>query len=736
MKRTVMVKLLSASAIATATAAHGQDIQSQDTVARSDGASVEEIVVTAQKRSENVQSVPIAISAVTTDSLDRKQIESTLDLAEAVPGLMVSAALGYALPRLRGVGNIVNSVGLDNSVASYVDGVYIASMSGALTSFNNIARVEVLKGPQGTLYGRNATGGVIHVITRDPSYDFGGRVWGGYGNYNTVTGGGYITGRLSDKLAADLAVYYQDRNKGYGTNFLAGGSYNNRRTGQGYEFALRSKWLWSPTDDDKITLSLDYSERDGAQGMRQTPGTVALGGAVNSATRPWDTALLDEPIAKNESGGGSVRIEHDFEGFSILSLSAYRKQSHFYSIPVAAGLTRQDNRAKYEQYSEELQFQSPTASDLQWVGGVYYLKSTIDVDPAMQILPVLAPIVLASRSRSELESASLFGQATAPISPLGETNLTLGLRYTIEKRSVEGSAGISAPVELLSPFPRATEKFNRLTWRIALDHHFTKHLMAYASQSRGLKGGGFNQASPTAAEITSTVLPEVLDSVEVGFKSQWFRNRLRLNVSGFFYKYKNIQTPEYSATGGIIITNAASAKVQGLDADVELVLTDRFELSGGVEFLWPKFESFPNAPFTPPNPFPPGGNCFVGGDPGTPCRADASGNDLPYSPRTTFNIGFNYSVPTARHGGFDLDLNYYYNSGYFASSTNYLRQSAYHLLSSTMTWIAPGDRFEVSVWGRNLLNEVYAPFLPESTVVSGEVLAPPRTYGFTVSMRF
>lgn len=735
MRQRLFGALLSGGAIAVApSAAFGQTTTGKDQAGGTSPIGVEEIVVTAQKRSESIQNVPIAISAATAESLERKRIESTVDLAEAVPGLMVSASIGFALPRLRGVGNIVNSTGLDNSVASYVDGVYIASMSGASTLFNNIDRVEVLKGPQGTLYGRNATGGVIHVITKNPSREFKGEVWGGYGNYDTVTGGGYVTGGLTSKLAADLAVYYQDTNKGYGTNFLAGGNYNGRRTGQGYEFAVRSKWLWLPTEKDEITFSADYSRRNRAQGMRIAPGTFALGGATNTATNPWDSQLLDKPIAKNKDGGGSVRFEHDFGGFRALSLSAYRKQSHFYSIPVAAGVTRQDSAADYEQFSEEVQVQSPNQSKVHWVAGLYYLRSTIDVDPTIQILPILAPIILASESKSTLESASIFGQVTLPVT--SQTNLTLGARYTDEKRSIRGSAGIAAPVIQLFPFPKTKEKFDRVTWRVAVDHHFTEDLMVYASHSRGIKGGGFNQASPVAAEITSTVLPEVLDSLEVGLKSKWFQNRVRLNISGFSYNYKDIQTPEYSATGGILITNAVTADVEGIDADVEIAATDRFVLSGGIELLRPKFKSFPNAPFTPPNPFPPGGNCFVGGNPTTPCRADASGNDLPYSPRVTFNVGANYSIPTERLGEFNLDLNYYYNDGYFASSTNFLRQKAYHLLSGTVAWNLPGEQVEVSVWGRNLLDEAYAPFLPESTVVSGEVLAPPRTYGVKVALRF
>src|ERR1700722_4475630 len=218
------------------------------------GVALEEVTVTANRRQESMQNVPLSITAANAKTLAASGITSTSDLSELTPGLVVNVANGWVEPFIRGVGTTANSTGLSSPVAIYVDGVYYAAPTGTLFSFNNIAAIEVDRGPQGTLFGRNATGGVIQVTTKDPSQTPLLDVQAGAANYRTWTGDVYATSGVTDTLAGDIAVHYSKQDEGYGVNLYPGTGqdvYANR------EADVRSKWLWTPTDRDKITVALD-----------------------------------------------------------------------------------------------------------------------------------------------------------------------------------------------------------------------------------------------------------------------------------------------------------------------------------------------------------------------------------------------------------------------------------------------------------------------------------------------
>src|ERR1700722_2807142 len=234
------------------------------------GVALEEVTVTANRRQESMQNVPLSVTAANAETLAANGITSTSDLSELTPGLVVNVANGWVEPFIRGVGTTANSTGLSSPVAIYVDGVYYAAPTGTLFSFNNIAAIEVDRGPQGTLFGRNATGGVIQVTTKDPSHTPLLDVQAGAANYRTGTGG------VTDTLAGDIAVHYSKQDEGYGVNLYPGTGrdvYTNR------EADVRSKWLWTPTERDKITVALDYSNQSGppARAVRFMNNSVPLG---------------------------------------------------------------------------------------------------------------------------------------------------------------------------------------------------------------------------------------------------------------------------------------------------------------------------------------------------------------------------------------------------------------------------------------------------------------------------
>ena len=251
--------LMSASAVAQSAAAPE---------ASSD--SLQEVVVTAQRRSENLQNVPIAISTISGQTLAETGISNVESLQAGVPGLNIAMDTGNTKIFLRGVGT--TAVATDNSVGVYVDGVYISAQASSFLNLSNIDHVEVLKGPQGTLFGRNTTGGVVQVVTKTPSFDPAADFSIGYGNYNTVTTNFYGTTKVADKLAADISIYFNDQIDSPGMNITTG----SKNIFANHAFMVRNKWLYQPTDDTTITLALDYSRDRQATGIVWSflPGSI------------------------------------------------------------------------------------------------------------------------------------------------------------------------------------------------------------------------------------------------------------------------------------------------------------------------------------------------------------------------------------------------------------------------------------------------------------------------------
>src|SRR5258706_929193 len=265
-----------------------------------DSTDIPTIIVTAQRRNEDVQDVPIAVSAVTGQQLEIEGITNTLDIGRAVPSLIVTQTAGYVLPRIRGVGNSVVGAGYEGGVATYVDGVYLAAAPAGLLSLNNIEQIEVLKGPQGTLFGRNATGGLISIITREPSSTPGGTIELSYGDYQTATTNFYLTAGLGRAVAADFAGHISTQGQGYGINRFNGRDVNRMDN----DTALRSSLLVTPSDDTKIRLTLDYEQNRGSNygAVRLAPGTSTFfpQGPIQSA---WDVDSDDQPYNQYKGGG-------------------------------------------------------------------------------------------------------------------------------------------------------------------------------------------------------------------------------------------------------------------------------------------------------------------------------------------------------------------------------------------------------------------------------------------------
>lgn len=691
-------------------------------------ASLEEVVITAQRRAERLQDVPIAVAAVTADQLEASGVRSTLDLAVTTPGLQMNESAGFLLPSLRGVGTQATGPGIENPVAIYIDGVYLASQTASVLTLNNVERVEVLKGPQGTLFGRNSTGGVIQVITRKPSHTFGGSLGVSYGNYGTLSGNVYLTGGLTDNLAIDFAGSVLTQAEGYGVNIVTGKDFNRADI----DMAYRTKLLFEPSDRTSIEVAADYFKNKGSSASFR-PGVLpnGLNPSAPVPTGDYNGSQDVNPIRLSEGGGASLKIRQDLgDAASFVSITAYRASKLRYDIDydfsaapmLASGATTNDR-----QFSQELQLLSQGEGKLKWIVGAFYFDGEGNNDPksnraGFPLTPGPSD-VLDQRTYPEIttKSYAAFGQLSYALA--SGTNVTAGLRYTDEERNLTAtSLNLFNGSELPPSFAPVNQSASasKLTWRLSVDQKFGDDIMAYASYNRGFKSGGFSADTPTLPSFR----PEQLDAYEVGLKTQLFDRRLRFNASAFYYDYKNIQISTYDL-GSLILLNGAAARIYGLEFDFEARPTAGLILAGGLTALDPEFTDFPNAPFFK--------GCAAG-EP-LPCPRSAAGLTLPQQSKLTGNMSATYERPLS-FATLTLNASYYYNSGFFVDAGHTDKQESYEMVGASIGLLFDDGRYALRAWGRNLTDSHVIRQEAFAAVGSAVSYGAPRTYGLTVEARF
>ena len=687
-------------------------------------AAVEEILVTAQKRSENLQDVPISVTAVTGRQIEAMGVQTSADIGVVTPGLNYTVATGYAAPFLRGIGTNNVGPGVESPVATYVDGVYYGSLTASVFALDSIAQIEVLKGPQGTLFGRNATAGVIQITTREPEQRFSGDASVGYGNYRTSEAKFYVTGGLTDRIAANLTAYYQDQGEGYGRNLVSGLDTNRTST-----FTARAKVRADLGENTTADLILDYAYLRTSEGISWRPldgATTILGTQFTGGQQ--DIASDIQPLVIDKQRGVSVRVNHSFERARFVSISAYREEDvsqnvdNDYGLPIKIAAVHITTKGR--QLSQELQLQSPDGAKVQWVVGAFGFYSSGAWRPLQAFGLFVAPLdELDVHVRQQAFSGALFGQTTFEVLP--DTNLTLGARYTVEKRELSHyRTGILGGTDIGTLTSTSGEKtFDSPTWRIALDHRFGPDALGYLSYNRGFKSGQFD----TLALPTKVVKPETVDSFEVGYKSTFFDRRLRLNGALFYSRYKDMQIPTYGQGESLVVLrNAAEAEIYGLDLDGELVINSDLSFTGGLELLHSEYSSFPDSQVSIPAAA--GGNVITVGD--------ATGNRTMLTPKVMAFLSANWHLPVEAVR-LDANLTYSYNGGWYADPDNRLRQKSFNQVNAKLAWTLPGDQWKLIVWGRNLTDEVFAQWLSGSPATTDVYTASaPRTYGLTISRDF
>ena len=579
---------------------------------------VAEILVTAQRRSESAQDIPVAISAFGGEQIERSGIASLENIAPRVPSFYFGS-FGAARPQLyiRGIGTRSFDPGSESSVGVFADDVYLGRSSGSFGAMKDIERIEVLRGPQGTLYGRNTIGGAINVISKAPSDKFTGNFEGGisnFGGYNLYAGlGGPIAG---DKVMFRVAAWREERD-GYVTNTASGKRF------QGIEnTGARARLTIAPTDTLKIDLSAEFmNDGDKAafggfnQGTFGNPASIFFRGsgvaAASSDLRA--SALSFDPFLDRKVRSYIGRIEYDAGAATITSISALRKLEIRDGRDLegsALAIIDQSSVENSKQFTQELRIASTPNGALSanglvdWIIGGFYYHDTSQRSDSFQLginsavrAAAGTPATDVALSDYKIESYAVFGQATFHLTD--KLDLTLGGRYSHDSKSAIQSGTTTDAAPLIAAAFTTTNKatYSSFDPRLVLAYKITPDANVYASFSTGFKSGGFQYVPFSRAQADVLFAPEDIKAYEVGFKTEWLDRALRVNGAAFYYDYKNLQIsriilPPGSTAPVSLISNAASSTVKGIDLEIAVRPSRNFDLDIAYGYLDAKYDSY------------------------------------------------------------------------------------------------------------------------------------------------
>lgn len=722
---------VAAIALVAMEAAHAQT--TDETAPLIDGTSAP-IIVTAQRRSESLADVPLSLQVHSEEALENAVITDIGDLPLITPGITISRVIASNSPYIRGIGTTSPLTGVEPAVATYVDGIYQPASVGNIFAFSNISSIEILKGPQGTLYGRNATGGVINIITRDPAFDtqFEGTI--GYSNYDTWTGNMYATGPVSESIAVDLSVYYLDQNNGFGDYLTL-----NREFQTEEEVSVRGRVLIEADADTEIRLSADYTHIDSDKGVGAIPIRDGDDGIYTNVDF-YDTLAGFPYGALVESYGISGQLDHDFGGVTLKLISAYRYVDSYQQFsqnaePATPSSAEVRSYNFQRSISNELQLSSSDEGPISWVGGLFYLNDlAVYESPNGFTVDALTPFgqarVVNIGSRQKLESVSGYFDASWEFLP--GTTLTGGIRYTSDNRHFLGVQNPTQTIAIVGGVPTIVPVGSRitaqgdstdgkLTYRAVLSHHFTDDIMAYASYTTGFKSGGFAGNAPTNPPLR----PENVEAFELGFRGTF--DNVRVSGAYFHYNYTDLQVTRIVGLAPIS-ENAAGAQIDGFELEGTWNVLPGFDLTFGGQYLDARYTDYTNVPAYTPVPG------SIANANATPI--DATGNRLRIAPELTFNLGASYRTSVGS-GELRANVNYFYNDGYNFYADERVVQDSFNILNARLGFFTEDERFGISIFGKNLTNARY--FVAcRCGATAGDFASygEPRRYGVEFSTRF
>lgn len=737
---------------------------------------LETIIVTAQKREENVQKAALSITALSGTNIEKQKILSLADLASSITGISFTSNSPQSNEiNIRGVVNTrLSAPTADQSVSTFVDDVYVSRSGNLNSAFYDLARIEVLRGPQGVLLGKNVAGGAINILSAPPSFDTSARISLTYGNYDLKQTSGYATGAISDTLAARFS-FQTINHAGYARDIVHNVDLENLDSVQ-----FRGQLLYKPKESDlRVSLIVDYS-KDTSNGINR----VGVPDPVLTGTRPWSTGRA--LIAALRPGGLSVReslpvwptfagdaspspqyvrhknasyilhVEKDVaDNIRLTSISGYRDGRAYtlydqtglgptnpYNIITTLLFAEPVNFIEEDhQFSQEVRLTSTYPdSRLDWIIGAYYLHNKVhQFNRFWGETPFQPggrpPFVLAALSgESHWDDHGLnqdiagFAQVGFKITP--RLKLEAGVRYTYDKKDGTQTGTVIAtgdrfvptdptPLTPLTANPGFTTPYgkhwSRTTPQATLTWTPVDDILAYATISTGFKGGGFQNDAPNAFAAQTPYNPETVTNYEAGVKTEFLEHRVRINAAFFYEKYKNLQVQQTSAACLCnIINNASSATIKGIEGEVQIVPASWLRIFGTGDVLDSRYDQFIDTN-----------------------KNNNTGHFLQRTPTWQGSIGAEMTTSLGNWDrAFSARMTYRYQGKMYWSPDNLNSEKPYGLLDARVSLKLPKRDWTVSVYGRNITDKLYRTNIIAFFGDQVSTYAPPRTYGIELSAGF
>lgn len=637
---------------------------------------LDEVIVTARKAEENLQDIPMSVQVMSAELLDKLDLTRLIDLQFNVPGLVVNnLGLNGAGFSLRG---IADQGGSSLSVASYWNGVYLGSSRLSIARMFDLERIEVLKGPQGTLYGRNATGGSINVITQSPQDDFSANLEVAYGSFDTARVSGHVN------MPFDSAAFRLAFTGSEGDGFIRN-SVDSRKFAEQDFRGLRASLAIYASERLQFDVVVQHVEDDGASDELWLPRPDFL---ADPSDIRLTTVTLANPFLESKNDMVSARFAYDLGFATVRSVTGYARNEiddldDCAGIPILLGCIRGVRSSRHRQWSEEVQLVSQESASVDWIVGAYYYGDE-SAGNFFQLTPVIDPEPTIDRlTDTDATAYAVFSQATWAFAD--SWSITAGLRLNDEeyRLSTFGTGTDDSPTTVSD-----TIDGNNTSWRLDLEHTVTDDVLVYAGVSTGFKSGGIN-IQPGG--VLDSFGAEDLTAYEAGAKTQWLDRRLTLNAAAFYYDFRDLQVSTSTITdSGIIFEtdNAAKAEIYGIDTNGKMRITERVTVSGGIVWL-PKRE-------------------FV------EYRNDStgdtlSGNQLTRSPEWTATAAIEFDRPLRNVGNVSARLEYNYRSDFSYTTDNDPRfaQDGFGLLNIFLNFEPSDGKWYAFASGRNLGNEDY-----------------------------
>ena len=760
--------------VAMASAAYAQDTSVSADATDGDR---DEIIVTAQKRAESVRDVPLAISAFSGDTLAEANVTQLYDLQRLAPSLRVDPGARADKPRIviRGIGSS-GGTAIEPSVATFLDGVYIPREGATLATYLDIEAVEILRGPQGTLFGRNASVGAISLRTGTPRFENSGKLTAEIGSGSRYKLNGYVNVAASDKVAFRFA----------GLGEIFEGLYNNDLTGDRVggvnTFAGRGSVTARFSEQVEDTLRVGYSRRKGNDYFTPyllLPDTFPPGGLTTYLARFASIGSTDvdlEPFDKRINQFVDDQLDEDQltvsnelaftadSGFEIKLVSGFNRWDveqrghHIFGAETPTGIQFQYSRSKSSQ--QELQLISPEdflTPGLSAVAGLYYFTEDLTIDEDFQLAADMCRLALATNPvfpsclansgmratdvnfDQETDSIAAYAQATYALADT--LDLTLGTRWSQDKKDALFTARPLHPVGGLFTGTETTPlslKQDRFTYRANLSWRPTDDAMLFASYTTGFKSGGFNSAaSNVALNQARNLRPETVKSYEAGAKTSWLDDMLRLDVVLYRMDIEDFQDRSFNGLG-FAVNNAGGIRNKGVETDIQIRPTDGFRLTGGFAYLDSKFTAYPGASNLP----------------SLPGTQNLAGTRPTFTPKWSGSIGSEFDGDLGASGmrwsvRGDLSFSSKANIGGVNDNNPATVQSGYGLIGARATIAGADDAWSVSLFGSNLTDKgyctsyAYQPFgaligaqVPGQAALRCNIVGTPRTFGVSGSLSF